>query len=229
MGNGMIIAFLGKAGVGKDTAADYLVKKYNFTKVAFADPMKRFCREIFEFSDEQLWGPSEMRNAPDERYPRGQIRTLGDPPGPWVTDYLSPRYALQTLGTEWGRGCFKHVWVDYTMRAAKKLLDGTGRYGYKPQLGVYQYPTPAPIKPGGVVISDARFKNELSRIRGQGAKVIKLVRRRVSDLNAGIIGHASETEQDSVTDEDVDFTLQVPEGFEAYYAALDGLIKTVSI
>jgi hypothetical protein len=220
----MIVAFLGKAGVGKDTAADYLCKKYDFTKVAFADPMKRFCQEIFDFTYEQLWGPSEMRNKPDERYPQSRTRTIGDPPGEWVTDYLTPRFALQTLGTEWGRGCYRHVWVDYAMRVAKRLLEGN--VSYSPDEGLH-YEDGLMIKQTkGVVISDARFKNELSRIREQGAKVVQLVRRRIGDLTAGVQRHASETEQESVTEADVDSILHVPEGHENYYAALDKLMET---
>jgi len=71
----MIIGITGKAGAGKDTAADVLVERFNFVKVALADPLKRICQEVFDFSDEQLWGPSEKRNEPDQRYqrPRGYI------------------------------------------------------------------------------------------------------------------------------------------------------------
>jgi hypothetical protein len=71
----MIIGITGKAGAGKDTAADVLVERFNFVKVALADPLKRICKDAFDFSDEQLWGPSEKRNEPDTRYlrPRGYV------------------------------------------------------------------------------------------------------------------------------------------------------------
>lgn len=36
----MIIGITGVAGSGKDTAADYLVSKYGFTKVSFAAILK---------------------------------------------------------------------------------------------------------------------------------------------------------------------------------------------
>ena len=35
-----LIGFMGQAGSGKDTAADYLVKYYDFIRVAAADAMK---------------------------------------------------------------------------------------------------------------------------------------------------------------------------------------------
>src|SRR6266404_2066963 len=124
----MLVGLSGLAGSGKDTAADHLVAKHNFVKVSLADPLKRMCRDAFDFTDDQLWGPSEKRNAPDERYRRKptqhmlhgrDFNTTTDkcytcgaekpwPPGLGGEEcfhYLTPRYALQKLGTEWGRDC----------------------------------------------------------------------------------------------------------------------------
>ena len=66
-----IIGVAGLAGSGKNAVADILVEKHGFTVVSFADPLKRYAMEVYDFSYEQLWGPSEMRNAPDKRYQRG--------------------------------------------------------------------------------------------------------------------------------------------------------------
>lgn len=63
-----IIGVSGQAGSGKDTVANYLVEEYNFTKIALADPIKRFGYHVFLFNQHQLWGPSEARNAVDDRY-----------------------------------------------------------------------------------------------------------------------------------------------------------------
>lgn len=68
----MIIGISGLAGSGKDTVADFLVQQRDYVKVALADPLKRICQDVFDFSDDQLWGPSEKRNAPDKRYPRNE-------------------------------------------------------------------------------------------------------------------------------------------------------------
>lgn len=48
------IAFVGKAGAGKTTAAELLVKGHGYTRLAFADPLKDIAR--------QLWGPSADRD-----------------------------------------------------------------------------------------------------------------------------------------------------------------------
>ena len=43
----VIICLSGKAGAGKDTAADVLVKRYAFRKMSFADPLRDLCSRVF--------------------------------------------------------------------------------------------------------------------------------------------------------------------------------------
>jgi dephospho-CoA kinase len=43
----MILLLSGKAGVGKDTFADYLVSHHNFTKLAFAKTMKDMSAQMY--------------------------------------------------------------------------------------------------------------------------------------------------------------------------------------
>jgi len=43
----IIVAFCGKAGCGKDAAADYLRENFGFTRVAFADELKRIARDEY--------------------------------------------------------------------------------------------------------------------------------------------------------------------------------------
>lgn len=54
-----IVAFLGQKRVGKDTAADFLVRTYGYKKYALADPIKHAIQGLFDFSDDQLWGNSK--------------------------------------------------------------------------------------------------------------------------------------------------------------------------
>lgn len=58
----MLLVINGEAGHGKDYVADWCAREFNLVKIAFADPMKRFCRHLFGFETENLWGPSEKRN-----------------------------------------------------------------------------------------------------------------------------------------------------------------------
>lgn len=193
-----LIGVCGMAGSGKDTFADFLVRDHGWVKIALADPLKRFCQEVFDFSDEQLWGPSEKRNAPDRRYviSKGyeevvkRFEATGDlerAASYAEQAYLTPRYALQQLGTEWGRRCYPDVWVKLALRNARDLLrpvDDSGLNGF----GNIQ----------GVVISDVRFKNEVAAIQDAGGTVVRLLRGAPLPGEAG--RHQSETEVQEIPD-----------------------------
>lgn len=228
----MIIGVSGNAGSGKDTIADYLVERHGFKKVAFADPMKRFCKEVFDFSDEQLWGASEKRNAPDPRYPWRELVHCDEyhahhDPECITLQYLSPRHALQTLGTEWGRACYEDVWVDYALRVAQRLLDpefhGPPRHvvSYTSAKGLIygDYPITK-----GVVIPDLRFGNEIRAVRKAGGL---LVRVRRSKLTGKAAEHASETEMESIHDSEFDASIDNSPGklsLEDLYQRIDSII-----
>ena len=79
---GKIIGFLGRKRSGKDTCGEYLIESYNFTKYAFADPLKDILKILFNFDDEQLNKNKE------------EIDKL------WK---ISPREALQKFGTDFAR------------------------------------------------------------------------------------------------------------------------------
>lgn len=51
-----IIGLCGKKRSGKDTIGNHLVEKHGFYRLAFADPLKIACQEIFGFSDAQTFG-----------------------------------------------------------------------------------------------------------------------------------------------------------------------------
>lgn len=148
----MIVAISGVAGSGKSTAARALVDLRGFTTVDLATPMKVFCREVYGFSDAQLWGPSEMRNDLDPRWG------------------ISPREALQKLGTEWGRALHEYTWVRLCLRECAK------------------WPR--------AVITDARFRNELQAVRDAGGVLVRLTR----GLGSSLDSHASEAEQRTIPD-----------------------------
>lgn len=195
------------AGAGKDAVADRLVEKHGFVRIALADPLKRICQDVFDFTDEQLWGPSSARNAPDQRY--CHTRYLKQDGGEYVDTYVSPRMALQTLGTEWGRALYGDVWIDYLLRVAKKL-DGGGYY-YDARSGLRPWVSRDAIQAKtNVVVSDLRFFNEREAIRKVGGKVVR-VRRRVDEEFKDTrldCGHQSETELVSLVDESFDAVIE---------------------
>jgi hypothetical protein len=212
------------AGSGKDTIAEQLVKKHQFVSVALADPMKRFCQEIFDFTDDQLWSVSEKRNEPDKRYKRplsewneAVVKGLQVPRELVLTPemtYLTPRYALQRLGTEWARDCYQDVWVNYCLKQCSVLLEEDGWMYRKAEGVVSQWDTTsegewkrddAPDgRYKGVVIPDLRFVNEFKRIKEAGGKVWR-VKRRVACVPKELgEGHLSERELLELPDSEFD-------------------------
>lgn len=152
----MLIGMCGLAGSGKDTCADHLVSRHRFTKIALADPLKRAAAMWFGWSQHTLWGPSSARNQPDERY-----------------GGLTPRKALQVMGTEMGRTLYPDLWIEIALQTAEEL--STGRYGYDPQFGIRD-DVPARQLRRDVVITDVRFRNEVKAIQEAGGYVILLKR-----------------------------------------------------
>jgi hypothetical protein len=173
--SGLILGLAGKAGVGKDTAADVLRYRHDFAVVALADPIKRAAASWFGWDEETLWGPSRNRNAPYAEY-----------------GGLTPRRALQFIGTEVGRELYEDIWVKCAFRAANALLDPSGEFRcrYDKVHGLF------PISwsegpPAGVVISDVRFPNEVEAIKKAGGRVV-LIRRVAAGLDGSAGQHESE-------------------------------------
>lgn len=155
----MIVGIAGLAGSGKDTFAKYLLEEaadrgWSAATFSFADPMKRFVAEVFDWAYADLVGPSELRERPDPRYRRAD------------GELLTPRFALQTLGTEWGRNCYPNVWVDLTIRQVEQASIDLA------------------------IITDCRFLNEATAVVRAGGKVVQIAR---PGIAAGT--HPSEAEQ----------------------------------
>lgn len=138
----MIIGIVGFAGSGKGTVADMLVDEYGYSKMAFADPLKDATATIFGWPREMVEGDTkesrEWREKPDE----------------WWSERLgfevTPRWALQKMGTEAGRNVFhKDMWI---------------------------YALERRITTENVVVADVRFPNEIEKIKSLGGHVIRVVR-----------------------------------------------------
>ncbi len=80
----MLLGITGKAGSGKDTFAKYFIEQHDFTRYAFAGPIKRMIEAGFGLTPD-IWDDREKKEQ--------EIEWLG----------RSPRYLAQTIGTEWGR------------------------------------------------------------------------------------------------------------------------------
>jgi len=156
----MILGLCGYKGSGKSTLARMLLDLVpGAQQIAFADPLKRFACEVFDWRLEQL-EDQQFKETPDLRYPR-EI-TQG------TVVFLTPRHALQQLGTEWGRACCEQTWIRYGLRRAQ-ALEAAG----------------CPL----VIITDVRFINEGEAICTVGGTVARIAR-----PHDHTDGHASERE-----------------------------------
>lgn len=212
-----IIGLAGEKGTGKDTYADYLVEKYGYLKIGFADEIKRMAMNLYGFTPLQMFGPSEEREKPDMRYPLGHGK-----------GYLIPRVALQDLG-EAMRQVYEHTWVDKCFQIIDAIESGNYTYdqvtGLRPLTVVAGWISAK--KPNGYVIPDHRHGNEIDRTRFTHKGLV--IRLRNGWIKKSADTHISETALSKLPDSAFDANLQVPEGKNLYYAAIDKLMDRLPL
>lgn len=137
-----VVGLCGLAGSGKSTAAAALVQ-VGYERVRFAGPLKAMMAAL-GLTEREIDG--DLKEEP--------CALLGG---------RTPRHAMQTVGTEWGRQMIDNeLWIRAWQRAAAgKSL---------------------------VVVDDVRFENEAAAVRAAGGMLIRVMR---PGLVAGT--HASET------------------------------------
>jgi hypothetical protein len=102
-----LIAFVGKAGSGKTTAAK-CIERMGYSRLSFADALKKMLYEGLEIPHEYLYG-----NKKSELCEELCGRTA--------------RHAMITLGTEWGRDMIHpDIWVNATSRKLGQLISMGG-------------------------------------------------------------------------------------------------------
>jgi len=96
-----IISFGYEARVGKDSASDYLVREYGFTKISFAGPLKQAAKIIYGLTEEQVNG--NLKDVEDSFWKE------------------TPRSILQKMGTDGLRkGHRDDVWIKAMERKIAK-------------------------------------------------------------------------------------------------------------
>lgn len=129
-----LIGFAGRKRAGKDTAAEALVK-VGYERIAFADALKAMTAALLKYRGASPALISRVLDGDMKEAPLDELHGR------------SARYALQTLGTEWGRDLMS---PDFWAAAA---LDHAAQFDR-------------------VVISDVRFKNEIEAIHALGGSVV---------------------------------------------------------
>lgn len=140
----MLIGLTGKARSGKSVSAAFL-QQWGFQEISFAAPIRSFICSLLNIDLQQLEVIKEVPQA-----------LLGG---------HTPRYAMQTLGTEWGRNMIYHnLWVDTCLANTNPAIN--------------------------YVISDVRFENEARAIRGVGGTIVHIIRPGQEAIS--LSSHASE-------------------------------------
>lgn len=132
-----ILAVLGSAKSGKSTTAQYLVDHHGYTRVRFAQTLKDMLRAM-GLSGEQIDGPQAIRETPSD-----------------LLCGKTPRYAMQTLGTEWRDMIDKRLWARIARKRVSDLIAS----------GVTK-----------IVIDDMRFPHEAELFDEIGTTIIAIRR-----------------------------------------------------
>lgn len=128
-----IIGFAGQAEAGKTSAALIVAAQYDLVRMSFADPLRDMLKAL-GLDDAEM---SEHKNVPNA-----------------LLCNRTPRYAMQKLGTEFGRQVIgENIWVNAAMQKADLQSRVFGN---------------------GVVFDDVRFDNEAEAIREAGGIVIEV-------------------------------------------------------
>lgn len=125
-----VIGLTGLAGSGKSTVADHLIRAHGARREKFAGPLKDMMRALGLTEAEIEGGRKELPSD--------------------ILCGATPRWAMQSIGTEWGRKMIHpDLWVSAWKRRASSGL---------------------------VVADDCRFANEFSAVRELGGAVIRIDR-----------------------------------------------------
>lgn len=150
MANSRLIALCGLAGSGKSTVAQYVLEsQFDFVSVSFAQPLKQMLAAL-GLSDPQLYGDLKATPSP-------------------LLCGRTPRWAMQTLGTEWGRDLIGDaIWTNAWRQAVRDAL----------------------VQGRSVITDDLRFKNESLAVASLGGKIWRITRPGLAEQL-----HQSELEQ----------------------------------
>lgn len=148
----MLIGITGQKGAGKDAFARHFIER-GFANVKMADPLKAMLRTLLDLA--------AIDEATIERMIEGDLKEVPSP----VLCGKTPRYAMQTLGTEWRNMLGEDLWLNI----------------WRDRVETSDVP---------VVCTDIRFAHEAAEIIERGGHMVRVERPGL----AGGDGHSSETE-----------------------------------
>jgi hypothetical protein len=175
-----VLALTGGARTGKDTVGNYLVEKYGYTRIAFADPIKQCVLALNpEVRIEHFDHPDVVQYATYAVYPYMRVADIVQQFG-WeiAKEVKEVRIMLQRMGTEVGRDIItpaldleSSLWIEIAEKKVDTILFN-----------------------GPVVITDERFDDEAGFVWNyeEGKNI------RLTNPNApAVASHSSENGVDS--------------------------------
>lgn len=157
----MIIGLIGHKGEGKSSVASLLINFHNFKgPVKFAGPLKAMLVAYYR-----------AHGLPPDQILEKIEGSLKEVPCMFLQG-RTPRYAMQTLGTEWGRNLIRDdLWIKSLQSRIK-----------------------AQSEVEDMVVDDCRFLNEAAALKESGAKLVRIWRTSLnpdkthpSELEIGLI------------------------------------------
>lgn len=161
----LIVGLTGRAGAGKDTAADILCEQFDAARFAFADRLKAEAAAAFRV-DARLFSRRDLKEAPIRQLALSRCtepafvafagRELG------MLGPLKPRTIMQVWG-DWRRGQDRDYFVRPAYEARRYAL-ATGR--------------------AVMVVTDVRFANEAQWVADHGGVLWKIERAGLPPVNS---------------------------------------------
>lgn len=180
----LVLGLAGQAGCGKDTVADYLVRRYGFRKFAFSDRLYSEVAEAYGLEDQSLLRDRATKEVPTERLALKNCDyspfyclavDLLDPALNLDREAvfhapLSPRQVLQWWGTEYRRAQDPDYWLKQTTAWLNKQRNTI-------------YPEHAPQF---FVNTTVRFPNEQDWVHSFGGNVWHIHRDSATPVNSHV-------------------------------------------
>ncbi len=169
-------------GAGKSTLAARLNMRYGYARMKMAGPLKEMLRAYLHGQGLYSSQIEDMIEGSAKHEPHVLLNGK------------TPRHAMQTLGTEWGRNCMGE---DFWVEAAAEQIEHALKNGLN------------------VVVDDVRFPNEMDMIRDLGGIVVRIRRPALEKANRKpwyhrwfSTGHASEGSLDHMV-----FDMEITNGY----------------
>ncbi len=192
-----VIGIKGLKFSGKDTIAEYLIKKYGFQRYAFADPIKKAAMELFGFTHDQMWGSAKDKESVDPRW------------------NISPRRMLQLMGTE----LFQYDIHKYLHNGEFNVGRAVWVYRFKLWFEEERKKHLEQNTDFKIVISDVRFLHEIEVLKSMGGTIIDVERPSIENIDL----HVSEVEIKSF---EADYKFINSGTIEELYSKVDEYLKT---